>query len=66
MSNKYLFNLKRVHYAPVTVGEDGALTFGTVTRLMGTTELTMELEQSSEKHFSEGFSLLCNYFIGRV
>ena len=54
MSNKYLFNLKNVHYAPVTVGEDGTLSFGAVTRLMGTTELTMELEQSSDKHFSEG------------
>lgn len=54
MSNKYIFNLKNVHYAPVTVGSDGALTFGAVKRLMGTTELTMELEQSSEKHFSEG------------
>ncbi|AXI27261.1 MULTISPECIES: major tail protein [Gemella] len=54
MSNKYLFNLKNVHYATVTVGQDGTLTFGTVTKLMGTTELTMELEQSSEKHFSEG------------
>lgn len=54
MSNKYLFNLKRVHYAPVTVGEDGTLSFGAVTRLPGTTELTMELEQSSDKHFSEG------------
>lgn len=54
MSNKYLFNLKNVHYAPVTVGQDGTLSFGAVTRLMGTTELTMELEQSSEKHFSEG------------
>ena len=55
MSNKYIFNLKNVHYAPVTVSsETGALTFGTVKRLMGTTELTMELEQSSEKHFSEG------------
>lgn len=54
MSNKYMFNLKNVHYAVVTVGQDGALQHGTVKRLMGTTELTMELEQSSEKHFSEG------------
>lgn len=54
MSNKYMFNLKNVHYAVVTVGQDGVLQHGPVKRLMGTTELTMELEQSSEKHFSEG------------
>lgn len=54
MSNKYLFNLKNVHYAVVTVGKNGDLTYGDVKRLMGSTELTIGLEQSSEKHFSEG------------
>lgn len=54
MSNKYSFNLKNVHYAVATVNESGELQHGDVKRLMGTTELTIELEQSSDKHFSEG------------
>lgn len=59
MSNKYLYNLKNVHYSIATVGADGALTYGEIKRLMGTTELTIELDQNSDKHYSEGLT----YFV---
>ena len=52
--DKILYNLKNVHYALTTVNDDGTLSFGEVKRFMGTTELTIELEQSSETYYSEG------------
>lgn len=54
MANKVMFNLKNVYYATVTEKDNGTFDFGKPVRLPGTTELTMELEQSSEKHYSEG------------
>lgn len=53
-NNKYLFNLKNVHYAVTTVNEAGETSFSAVKRLPGTTKLTMELEQSQENNYSEG------------
>lgn len=54
MANKVMFNLKNVYYSVVSEGVGGTLQYAKPKRLLGTTELTMELEQSSEKHYSEG------------
>ena len=41
--NKVTFGLQDVHWAEVTKeGDDGALTYGTVERLRGAAELTLE------------------------
>lgn len=40
--NKVNFGLKNVHYAPITVGPTGALTYGTITPIPGAVELSLE------------------------
>ena len=47
--NKVTFGLQDVHWAEVTKeGDDGALTYGTVERLRGAAELTLEPQGDSE------------------
>lgn len=44
MANKVKFGLKNVHYAPITLGEDGAVSFGTPKSLPGAVNLTLDVQ----------------------
>lgn len=40
--NKVMFGLKNAHYAKVTIGTDGSITYGTPVALPGSTELALD------------------------
>lgn len=51
--NIVLFNLKNVHYAVATIGNNGAISYGDVKKLPGIVNLTLETEQNSEKFYAD-------------
>lgn len=53
--NKVAFGLKNVHYAPITVGEDGIETYEVPKRYPGAVELSLE----PKGELSEFYGLLC-------
>ena len=70
--NKVTFGLQDVHWAEVTKeGDDGALTYGTVERLRGAAELTLE-PQGDTTESNDGYegtlklALLTQEFLTRV
>ena len=40
--NKVEFGLRNVHYAVITEGDDGAITYGTPTKIPGAVSITMD------------------------
>lgn len=56
MANKVKFGLKNVHYAPITEGEDGELTFGTPVRIPGAVNMNLEA-QGEEVEFEADDSI---------
>lgn len=51
--NKVLFNLKNVHYAPLTVS-DGDVSWGTPVHVPGAVSLSLEAESSVEPFYADG------------
>ena len=55
--NKVTFGLQDVHWAEVTKeGDDGALTYGTVERLRGAAELTLEPQGDSGSYKADNIN----------
>ena len=48
--NKVKFNISNVHYAPITIGEDGAVTYATPVALPGAVSINMDPSYDEELH----------------
>ena len=52
--NKVKFNISNVHYAPITIGEDGAVTYATPVALPGAVSINMDPTGEPESFYADG------------
>src|SRR5574344_1670367 len=52
--NKVKFNISNVHYAPITIGEDGAVTYATPVALPGAVSIAMDPTGEPESFYADG------------
>mgnify|MGYP001027176482 CR=1 FL=1 len=61
MANKVQFSLKNVHYAPITTGDDGSITFGAPVHIPGAVSLTLTRQGSEVKFIADGVVYYASY-----
>lgn len=54
MANKIKYNLKNVHYAPITSNDGDSVTFGTPVHIPGAVSLSMEPQGEISKFYADG------------
>ena len=52
--NKVKYNLKNAHYAVITVGEDGAVKYGTPVPMPGSVSLFLDANGEPENFYADG------------
>ena len=61
MGNKVQFSLKNVHYAPITVEEDGDIAFGTPVHIPGAVSLTLDRKGDEVNFMADGVTYYASY-----
>lgn len=60
-NNKVQFNLKNVHYAPISTGENGEITYETPVAIPGAVSLTLTRQGSEVKFIADGVVYYSSY-----
>lgn len=54
MPNKIKYNLKKTHYAKITEGEDGAVTYGKPVPIPGSVSISLDAQGEISKAYADG------------
>lgn len=55
-NNKVKYNLKNTHYAMLTVGEDGTVSYGTPTPMPGSVSISLDANGEPENFYADGIA----------